>query len=154
MPALIILGFGITLSVVSFYEVKTDITSLTNPAFAILAGITAICFSWARVVDKDDIRKDIRNLGERSLLAATTFLFASALKYIAVGLDLFPLPFVQLNLILHIYSCVLIAFALLLSFGVINVLNRVLWKKYLPATPPKSLLEEFIDKRIENLKKK
>jgi hypothetical protein len=59
-------------------------TPFTNIAFAILAGISAVSFSWARAIEQDDKRlvRSIVYAGEVSFQAAIFFLMASGFRYV------------------------------------------------------------------------
>jgi hypothetical protein len=68
----------------TFSKTSFDTTSITNAGFAIFAGCSSVCFTWARnMEDKKDIAK-INNHGEKLFLSALCFVIASLLKYILI----------------------------------------------------------------------
>ncbi len=81
---------GASIVIYGFKNIKEDTTNLTNYGFAILAGISSICFSWTRGLDKEKeplMIDRISQAGEGSLHGAIIFLLASALKYSSIHLD-------------------------------------------------------------------
>jgi hypothetical protein len=68
-------------------DLKFDTLPITNYCFAIMGGCASICFSWSRNVDQLNKRlvNQISYCGERSFLAAVSFVLASALRYFTIN---------------------------------------------------------------------
>lgn len=102
---------------IAINDPSQDTTPFTNIAFAILAGISAVSFSWARAIEQDDKRlvRSIVYSGEVSFQAAIFFIMASAFKY--VHLKTFPnetaSPFIYFRLVMLWASVILFCIAVL-----------------------------------------
>lgn len=111
---------GSTIVIYGFKNINEDTTSLTNYGFAILVGISSVCFSWTRGLDNEKeplMIKRISQAGEGSLHCAIVFLLASALKYSTLHLDfLIPktwtIAYTTMNIILTLVygTCFLLGF--------------------------------------------
>lgn len=69
---------------------REDTTSITNASFAIMVSLAAVSFSFARVVESDELKDRIMFAGERLLHAAILVLIASILKYFVFLILKFP----------------------------------------------------------------
>jgi hypothetical protein len=69
------------IATMQFSNPKENTTALTNIGFAVLGGISSICFSWSRAIEEKVMVKDIVSAGEHCFLAALLFLCASAIKF-------------------------------------------------------------------------
>lgn len=68
-----------------------DTTNITNTAFGILAGLSALSLSVARAVESTDSHRDrFLYAGERFFHAALLVLVASLLKYVLLSLVVAP----------------------------------------------------------------
>jgi hypothetical protein len=74
-----ILGAMYAVSMVFNYRENT--TNITNAGFAIMATLAALSFSFARVVESDELKDRIMFAGERLLHGAILVLVVSILKY-------------------------------------------------------------------------
>ncbi len=83
-----ILGFLYTAQIAFNY--RQDTTSVTNAGFAIMATLAALSFSFARVVESDELKDRITFAGERLLHGAILVLIASILKYFIFALLKLP----------------------------------------------------------------
>lgn len=63
------------------YRFKEDTTLITNTAFAIIATLAALAFSFARVIETDELKDRVMFAGERLLHGAILVIVASILKY-------------------------------------------------------------------------
>jgi hypothetical protein len=82
---------GIVMVANTFGEETKDTTNLTNYGFAIFIGLASVCFGWSRALDSATERKFIDKVihaGERFILVAILFLFASIVKYCSINLPL------------------------------------------------------------------
>lgn len=82
---------GISILFYNFQNIKEDTTSLTNYGFAILVGISSLCFSWARGLNKDEDTQTLEKatiFGESFFHSAIIFLLLSAIKYATIHLEL------------------------------------------------------------------
>lgn len=128
---------GISIVFYNFQNIKEDTTSLTNYGFAILAGISSLCFSWARGLNKDEdaqILKKVTICGESFFHSAIIFLLLSAIKYSTIHLEIFiPKKWeIQHNIVYRILRNVhFIGFTL--SFYKVNgnicSLNKLLYER-------------------------
>lgn len=89
-PNLLFTIFGYGIIIYSFKNVDIDTTNLTNYGFAILAGISSICFSWSKNLNSEDENTSERIIiiAECFLHTAIIFLLSSAIKYSAIHIDL------------------------------------------------------------------
>lgn len=134
IPNFIILAFGIALLGNKFSNMSEDTTNFTNIGFAILSGLSILCFTWASTFDKDEIRREkIRNFGENSLHAAVLFLIASTVKYISLNHSIFGLNlFLDIKIINSFISSLLfflIIAALYKTTYVLFNINRMLYER-------------------------
>jgi hypothetical protein len=88
----IYIGFGILV----FHAIISELTNfskdtfgLTNYGFAILLGISSICFSWARNLsaDKEKEKKRLMDNATEALYGALIFLLASGFKFVSFVRD-------------------------------------------------------------------
>jgi len=88
---IIVAGFAIiicfALPFSKLADPKFDALPITNYCFAIMGGCASICFSWSRNVDQTNKKliNQISFCGERSFLAALSFVVASALKFFVIN---------------------------------------------------------------------
>lgn len=76
--------------ILTFGKTSYDTTGITNAGFAIFAGCSSVCFSWARHLQERDEKKyeqKITIYGESLFLSALCFVIASLLKYIIIHKD-------------------------------------------------------------------
>lgn len=110
---------------ISLSDPQKDTTFLTNIAFAILAGISSVTFSWARAVEDTDAEsnKRIIKAGELCLQATIFFLLASAFKYTFIN---FPVKQPE-ALPLHIIrKCIHYLSIILFSLAILNFMTSTL----------------------------
>jgi len=86
------LGFGILVLYAIISELTNfskDTFGLTNYGFAILLGISSICFSWARNLspDKEKEKKRLTDNATEALYGALIFLLASGFKLVSFVRD-------------------------------------------------------------------
>lgn len=72
------------------FNFREDTTAITNAGFALMASLAAISFSFARVVETDELKDRIMFAGERLLHGALLILIASILKYFVFLVLTFP----------------------------------------------------------------
>jgi len=119
---------------ISIVNPSYDTTPITNIAFAILAGISSVAFSWARAIEQDDKRlvRSIVYAGEISFQSAIFFLLASGFKYFSfksveqLGKET---PFVIIRLIMLGASIILFVVAILNFLIALSDLLFVLRKR-------------------------
>ena len=93
-----IIGFNFILRM--FIDFKSDTTSLSNGAFAIVASLAALSFSCARSLDEEKVLAKGFNLAGQSLFfAAIIFIMASVLKYSLLSLKQVPWILTQHQLV-------------------------------------------------------
>jgi hypothetical protein len=116
--------FGIPLFFSVLVNIENDATTkLTNYGFAIIAALSALCFSWNRSVATDtDLQDFTRVQGQRSLLIAIIFLICSGIKYFMVSIA--ALPFLYPNIVIR--ACQLILFPLV-STAFLFLLSVAFW---------------------------
>ena len=80
---LLIVVFLYSLFIIGIVKPTNVPLQMTNFGFAVLLGISSICFSWVRTFDAVDnkVAVNIRHVGELSLLDAVLFLIGSILNY-------------------------------------------------------------------------
>jgi hypothetical protein len=86
------LGFGILVLYAIISELTNfskDTFGLTNFGFALLLGISSICFSWARNLspDKEKEKKRLMDNATEALFGALIFLLASGFKFVSFVRD-------------------------------------------------------------------
>lgn len=81
-PLALAVIMGALYGMVMVLNYREDTTNITNAGFAIMASLAAISFSFARVVETDELRDRIMFAGERLLHGAILMLTASTLKYL------------------------------------------------------------------------
>ncbi len=82
-----------------FVNFRDDTTNITNAGFAIMATLSALSFSWARVVESDELKDRLMFAGERLLHGTLLVLVASILKYCIFSL--LKLPYITNSAILE-----------------------------------------------------
>lgn len=90
LPGLLISLLGTGVILFHFKNIKEDTSNITNYGFAILAGISSICFSWIKTLDKEiepEMIKKITHVGESFFYCSILFLILSALKYSSLHLE-------------------------------------------------------------------
>jgi hypothetical protein len=90
-PLVLAMFMGAFYTFFVFINYREDTTNVTNAGFAIMASLAAISFSFARVVESDELRDRIMFAGERLLHGAILILIASILKYFVFSILKFPL---------------------------------------------------------------
>ena len=115
-------------ALIAQFVVNADIdVKVTNIGFAVLIGLTSVCFSWVRTYEHPEgtaaLRKKIRSVGESSLLTSIIFLLASIFKY-----SLFILknnnPEHSIIIVVKIIAGILFFLAF---YGLVRVMMRILW---------------------------
>jgi len=91
-PLVLAAFMGFAYGIFMIFNYRSDTTSITNAGFAIMASLAAISFSFARVIESDELKDRIMFAGERLLHAAILILTASILKYFVFLILKFP-PF-------------------------------------------------------------
>jgi hypothetical protein len=89
-PLVLLAAVGFVYATQLFVNYRSDTTNVTNAAFAIMASLAAIGFSFARVVESEELRNRITFAGERLLHGAILVLVASLLKYLMIGFLALP----------------------------------------------------------------
>jgi hypothetical protein len=110
MPVVLIGLVGYVYAISLIGRFKEDTTAITNAGFAILATLAALSFSFARVIETDQLKDRVMFAGERFLHGAVLVLVASILKYFSFLL--FKLPIVG--------SLEWLAYAISLTIGIFN----------------------------------
>lgn len=110
---------------ISLNNPEKDTTVFTNIAFAVLAGISSVTFSWGRTVEKIDPEsfKKIVKAGELSLQATIFFLLASAFKYTYISLPHIQEQSMLLNIAKHCIHYISIIF---FSLAILNFMLSTL----------------------------
>ena len=80
-PVTIIGIVGFVYAFLLMVRFKEDTTLITNTAFAIIATLAALSFSFARVIETDELKDRVMFAGERLLHGAILVIVASILKY-------------------------------------------------------------------------
>ena len=80
-PFVIAMFMGCFYAIYMILNYRLDTTNVTNAGFAIMASLAAISFSFARVIESEELRDRIMFAGERLFHAALLILIASILKY-------------------------------------------------------------------------
>jgi hypothetical protein len=82
-----IIGFNLIMQM--FIDYKTDTTSLSNGAFAIVASTAALCFSCARAVSAEsNVANQFVFAGQKLFFAALILILASLAKYALLNFQL------------------------------------------------------------------
>jgi len=89
-PLVLLAAVGFVYATNLFFNYRSDTTNVTNAAFVIMASLAALGFSFARVVESEELRNRITFAGERLLHGAILVLVASMLKYVMISF--FALP--------------------------------------------------------------
>ena len=89
-PLVLLAAVGYVYATQLFINYRSDTTNVTNAAFAIMASLAALGFSFARVVESEELRNRITFAGERLLHGAILVLVASLLKYLMIGFLALP----------------------------------------------------------------
>lgn len=116
-------GFGLFILYALIFELvnfKNDTIGLTNYGFAIMLGLSAICFSWASALTKKDKRSKRRILDNAidALYGAIVFLMGAGFKYIVIAKDD--------SVLFHIYGDKLIIIYVLKALAFICFLVAVI----------------------------
>jgi len=74
-----IIGFVFAMQII--FRFREDTTLITNTAFLIIATLAALSFSFARVIESEQLRDRVMFAGERLLHGAVMVVVASVLKY-------------------------------------------------------------------------
>lgn len=136
---LILLVVGLYFTSTMLNDLRRDTTSITNAAFAILASLAALSFSWSRAIsagDVGDCRDRACYAGERLFHAAILMLVASLLKYAVLFLATQGKAAPQTPLYLLVVETVVgVPVSGLFLCGVLDahtgfrVLNNLLWAR-------------------------
>lgn len=84
LPSIIFAILGFSILLYSFKNIREDTTYLTNYGFAILIGLSSVCFSWTRNIDNEKeplMLKRVSASAEGFLHCAIIFLLSSIIKY-------------------------------------------------------------------------
>lgn len=88
---LVLAGFmGYAYGIFMIFNYREDTTNITNAGFAIMATLAALSFSFARVIESDELKDRIMFAGERLLHGAILIFIASILKYFVFLILKFP----------------------------------------------------------------
>lgn len=112
--------FLITTILSIFINYKVDTIFLTNYGFAILIGISSVCFSWARNIDKNediwDEYERIMDCAVDSIYSAILFLLSSGFKFLSLGIkngdgfqNIYTNPILKITFIVISGICLLFA---------------------------------------------
>lgn len=82
VPVVLVGFLGYLYAIILIFRFKEDTTGITNAAFAVMATLSALSFSFARVIETDARRDRVMFAGERLLHGAILVLVASLLKYL------------------------------------------------------------------------
>ena len=91
IPSVIFAILGGSILLYSFKNINEDTTYLTNYGFAILIGLSSVCFSWTRNLDKEKeplMLKTVSASAEGFLHCAIIFLLSSVIKYGTLKIDI------------------------------------------------------------------
>lgn len=114
---------------------RDETTKLTNLGFAIIAALSALCFSWNRsIITNVELQNFTRKQGERSLLVAILFLVCSGIKYtiVIIRSATFLNPKIVIGIQLAIFPFVAIMFQFLLgvTYWILFRVALRLWEEY------------------------
>jgi len=136
IPLILFYFFGFNLIIFLFFHQDKDTTDITTSIFAIMATISAICFSWSKALDEKSESQYVNKLGERFFQSSLLFILASSLKYISIN-------FYKNNAIFNyflnedVFKSVFNYFYMLVfstAFSkagfIFSDLNKFLWKKH------------------------
>ena len=136
IPTFLFIALGAFLVFDNFQSADKDTTYLTNYGFAILIGLTSICFSWTRNMynEKEPLMLAIvSKAGENSFHSSIIFLIASSLKYSLVNLNKFldsnTIFFNIIHVILYAVFLVCFSIAYIKFESVIRELNYLLYDR-------------------------
>ena len=115
-----LLGFlGYAYAIQLVFNYREDTTNTTNAAFAIMASLSALSFSFARAIEPLELRNRLTFAGERLLHGAVLVLVASLLKYfVFVFLSLPSIPAVEYAETIGLFTLGLLV-AVIFSNGVL-----------------------------------
>ena len=91
IPSVIFALLGGSILLYSFKNINEDTTYLTNYGFAILIGLSSVCFSWTRNLDNEKEPLMLRTASasaEGFLHCAIIFLLSSIIKYGTLKIDI------------------------------------------------------------------
>ncbi len=97
-PLVLAVFMGYAYGINMIFNFREDTTNVTNAGFAIMASLAAISFSFARVIESDELKDRIMFAGERLLHGAILILIASILKYFVFLILKFP-PFASSGMV-------------------------------------------------------
>jgi hypothetical protein len=80
-PVFLIGLMGFLYAIYMMVNFRENTIAITNTGFVVLATLAALSFSFARVVESDELKDRILFAGERFLHGAILILIASILKY-------------------------------------------------------------------------
>ena len=80
-PLVLVAFFGCGYAVHMALKFREDSTNVTNAGFAIMATLAALSFSFARVIESENLKDRVMFAGERLLHGSIFVLVASVMKY-------------------------------------------------------------------------
>jgi len=89
-PVFLIGIVGYYFAILLILNYREDTTKITNAGFAIMATLSALSFSFARVVETSELKDRLMFAGERFLHGGLLTLVASLLKYFVSAFIKFP----------------------------------------------------------------
>lgn len=135
-PVFLVGMLGALYAVHMLSNYREDTTNITNAGFVIMATLAALSFSFARVVESDELKDRIMFAGERLLHGAISVLVASILKYFILILPKIH-PFfnsvkleVGLSLTIGILAAVIFFNGVLFAHTGLRVLNDLLLMRF------------------------
>lgn len=135
-PVAIIGIIGVVYAFHIIFQYKEDTTLITNTAFAIIATLAALAFSFARVIETDKLKDRVMFAGERLLHGAILVIVASILKYFLYLLYSIPafeestwLTFVT-SLTVGVLTGVVFANGIMFAHTGLRVLNDLLLLRF------------------------
>ena len=131
-PVVLLAAVGYVYATNLFINYRSDTTNVTNAAFVIMASLAALGFSFARVVESEELRNRITFAGERLLHGAILVLVASMLKYVMIAF--FALPSIAkltavrtlTELTIGVLVAMIFSNAVLFAHAGLRVLNDIL----------------------------
>lgn len=135
-PVVLLALCGYMYSIWLIFNLREDTTALTNAGFAIMASLAALSFSFARVIEAEDLRDRVMFAGERLLHGAILVLVASLLKYfvlLSLKLPTFATPSgYEVALVFTVGMLVAIVFtnAVMFAHTGLRVLNDLLLMRF------------------------
>ena len=138
MSPIIVYFIGLYYTLHLLTNMSKDTTPITNTAFAIVATLSALSFTFARALKGSDKESDDICVfaGERFLHACLMLITASIIKYFFLSVKNFALIsryvqlIVALQFIIGLLATLLFYFALHSAHTGLSVLNKLLWSRF------------------------